>query len=106
MRRKREHRIDGGENLVLRDDLVITPRPLRIERHELDEADRHVLVTTEPREVDDLVVVHASHHDAIDLHRLQPGVLGGGDALEHTEQLIALRDGVEAVALATNRAKR
>ena len=34
-------------------------------------------------EVDDLVVVDAPHHDAVDLHRVEPGVERGVDAGEH-----------------------
>ena len=40
-------------------------------------------------EVDDLVVVDAPHHHAVDLHRVEPGVDRGVDAGEHPVELVA-----------------
>ncbi len=60
-----------------------------VERHELDEAHLDVVIAPEAGEVDDLVVVDAALHDGIDLDRLEAGLLGGLDAVEHTHQLVA-----------------
>ena len=92
-------RRDRVEDLVLRHHLVAGPRPGRVERHELDEPDRDLLLTTPGREVDDLVVVHASLEDHVHLDRIEPGLLRGGDAVEHPFELVTTSDGQEAVAL-------
>ena len=51
------------------------------------------------REVDDLVVVHAAHHDRVDLDRREPGVERGVDAGEHAVELVAPREREEPLAL-------
>ena len=70
--------------------LSAAPLALRVERHELDEAHADALVAAEAREVDDLVVVDAAHHDRVDLHRREAGVERGVDARDHTVELVAL----------------
>ena len=60
---------DALDDLVRGNHLRFTPRALRVERHELDEAHSDPAFASEAREVDDLVVVHAAHHDRVDLHR-------------------------------------
>ena len=79
-------------------DLVVAPLPLRVERHELDEAHADALLATEAREVDDLVVVDAAHHDRVHLHRVEPGDERGVDAGEHPVELVALGERDEALA--------
>ena len=54
--------------------LVATPRAVGVEGHELDEAHADALLATEGGEVDDLVVVDAPHHHAVDLHRIEAGL--------------------------------
>jgi hypothetical protein len=51
-----------------------------------------------PTPFDDLVVVHAPHHDAIDLHRRHPRVEGGVDAREHPLELVAAGQREEGLA--------
>ena len=41
------------------------------------------LLPAEAGEVDRLVVVDPAHHDRVDLHRLEPGLERGVDAVEH-----------------------
>ena len=65
------------------------PGAVGVERHELDEAHAHALGSPEGGEVDDLVVVHAPHHHAVDLHRVEPGVERGVDAGEHLVEVVA-----------------
>ena len=59
-----------------------------VERHELDEPHLDVALAAERREVDDLVVVDAALDDGVDLHRVEPGLLGGLDAVEHVGELV------------------
>src|SRR5260221_225331 len=65
------------------DDLV------GIERHELDEAHADGLLAAEPGQIGDLVVVDATHHDAVDLHRAEAGVDGGVDPGDHPIEVVS-----------------
>ena len=56
------------------------------------------LLAPEGREVDDLVVVDAAHHDAVDLHRVEPGVERGVDSGEHPVELVAAGEREEHLA--------
>ena len=47
------------------------------------------LLAAERGEVDDLVVVDAAHHDAVDLHRVEAGVERGVDPGDHPVELVA-----------------
>src|SRR4029453_16850552 len=47
------------------------------------------LVAAEGRQVDDLVVVDAPHDHDVDLDRVEPGLAGGVDAVEHPLELVA-----------------
>ena len=47
------------------------------------------LLAAEGGEVDDLVVVDATHHDAVDLHRVEAGVERGVDAGDHPVEVVA-----------------
>ena len=60
-----------------------------VEGHELDEAHADAPLATERGEVDDLVVVDAPDHDAVDLHRVEPGVERGVDPGEDPVELVA-----------------
>ncbi len=95
---EREHRVDPFDDLARRDDLVVAPLPLRVERHELDEPHPDALFATEAREVDDLVVVDAAHHDRVHLHGVQSGDERGVDAGEHPVELVALGERKEALS--------
>ena len=80
--------VDRRDDLVLADDLVVHPVRTGVERHELDEPHLDVAVAAERRQVDDLVVVDAALDDGVDLHRVEPGLLGGLDAVEHVGELV------------------
>ena len=82
------------------DHLSSVPRTRRVERHELDEAHARPCVASERGEVDDLVVVDAALEHDVDLHRVEPGLLGGVDAVEHARR--ARRAG----SCATKRSRR
>ena len=88
-----------ADDLVLADDGVGVPAAGRVERHPLDEPHLDALVPPEPGEVDDLVVVDAALHDGVDLDRIEPGLLGGGDPVEDAGQLVAARHRVEPLAV-------
>ena len=75
-----------------------------VERHELDEAHADSLGAPERSEVDDFVVVHTAHDDAVDLHGMQARVERGVDAREHTVELVAPGQLTEGVA--TQRVER
>src|SRR5918996_1453505 len=92
-----EH-LDGRQDLLLADDGVRPPALVGVERHPLDEAHDDAPLPPERRQVDDLVVVDAPHHDGVDLHGVEPRLLGGGDAVEHVVELVAARQLDEAVA--------
>ena len=62
------------------------------------------VVAAEAREVDDLVVVDAAHHDRVDLDRREAGVARRVDPGKHAVELVALRQREEAVA--TQRVER
>ena len=94
---QREDRVDGVEDLASGDDAIHRPLPLRVERHELDEADADATGTPVRREVDDLVVVHAAHDDAVDLDRVEPGVERRVDPGEHALELVAAGERAERV---------
>ena len=47
------------------------------------------LLAAERGEIDDLVVVDAPLDDGVDLDRIEPGLLRGGDPVEHVRQLVA-----------------
>ena len=51
------------------------------------------------REVDDLVVVDAAHHDRVDLDRREPGIERGVDSREHAFQLVAFRQRHKALSV-------
>ena len=78
-----------GDDLVLADDLADVPAATGIEWHPLDEAHLDAPFPAERGEVDELVVVDAAHHDGVDLHRVEAGFAGRGDAVEHPRQLVA-----------------
>src|SRR5438128_631134 len=94
-----EHGIDALEDLACGNNLVVTPLPLRVERHELDEAHADTLLATETREVDDLVVVDPAHDDGVDLDRRQTGMERGIDPRQYPLELVALGEREEAFAL-------
>src|SRR5438270_830135 len=73
-RLQRVHRRDGVHDLVTGHHLLRPPRPVGVERHELDEPDLDPPLPPEGGELDDLVVVHAPHEHAVDLDPLEPGV--------------------------------
>ena len=92
-------RADELDDLGLGHDLVVAPRLVGVEGHELDEPDDDALVATPADEVEDLVVVDALHDHAVDLDRLEPGLDGGVDAVEHLVELVATGELDEAVAV-------
>src|SRR6185437_16715119 len=61
-------------------------------RHELDEAHVPGMLERQPRQILELVVVHAAHHDDVDLDRVEPGVLRGERRPYWIEPEVAPRD--------------
>src|SRR5918996_208118 len=92
-----EH-LDGRQDLLLANDGVRPPGLVGVERHPLDEAHDDAPLPPERRQGDDLVVVDAPHHDGVDLHGVEPRLLGGGDAVEQVVELVGARRLDEAVA--------
>ncbi len=88
---------DPLDDLLEGDDAVTGPSAVRIERHVLDESDRHPTLASVRREVEEFVVVDAAHHDGVDLHRVQPDFNCGVDAIEHLNELVAPRQLEESV---------
>ena len=80
-------------------DLVATPLPLCVERHELDESNADALVATETREVDDLVVVDPTHDDDVHLDRRKSREERRVDTGQHPFELVALGEREETFAL-------
>ena len=68
-----------------------------VEGHELDESHPDAPFAAECGEVDDLAVVDAAHHDAVDLHRVEPGVESGVDPGEDAVEVVAARERQEHV---------
>ena len=94
----------GNTASIALEDLVRRARPGRdvqspvgVEGHELDEAHADAPLAAEGGEVDDLVVVDAAHHDAVDLHRVEAGVERGVDPGEHPVEVVAAGERAEHV---------
>ena len=73
------------------------PSGVGVERHELDEPDHDPLVATEAGEVEDLVVVDTPDQHDVDLDRIEPGLLGRTDAVEHLGQFVPTGEFEEAI---------
>ena len=79
--------LDDRPHLGVGQDLVLVPRLVGVERHELDEADLVGLLARERGEAQDLVLGEAAQRDRVDLDRAQLGVrLGGLEAGEHARR--------------------
>ena len=72
-------------------------REVLFDRHHLDETDEDFAVARQGREVAQLVVVVAAHHDAVEFHRLEARRKGRVDAGQHALESGPARDRVEAV---------
>ncbi len=83
--RMREHFI-GGQ------DLAAGPDFLRIERHELDEADFDLALAGEADERDEVGLRDAFDGDGIQLDLLKPAARRGFDAGEHARKIVAAGD--------------
>ena len=87
---ERVHGVDRGDDLVLADDLVVRPsRPSASSGMNSMKRTSTPALAAERGEVDDLVVVDAALDDGVDLHRVEAGLLGGLDAVEHVVELVA-----------------
>src|SRR6516164_9871841 len=78
----------AADNLIERDHDLRRPYAIFFQRHEFDEADDNGFFAREPAEGGDLIIVEAAQENAIHLHWIQAGTLGGPDAREHA--LIAI----------------
>ena len=83
---------DRRNDLGFGDDLLVGPLPLRIEWHEFNEANSDAAFAAEAGEVDDFVIIHAAHHDAVDLHRCEACAHCGIDAFKHLVEFISTSD--------------
>ena len=97
-RLEREHRANGGDDLVLGEHLIVGPTALRVERHELDESDRDAFGPTELGEVDEFIVVDPAHGHDIELDRGQSGFDCRIDSVEHLGKFIAAGDLGESIS--------
>jgi hypothetical protein len=96
---QRIHGVDAVENLLRRNDFLLRPLVVGVERHELDEAESDALVPSECRQVDNFVVVDAAHHDRVDLYRCETRVERGIDSCEHTVQFVSASQREKRLAL-------
>ncbi len=66
------NRLDARSHFISRDQILIRitiGQHARTERHELDESNRPVSITSKAREVCDFVIIDASHHHNIQFDR-------------------------------------
>src|SRR5467141_5337336 len=71
-RLERKLAVDRLDDVAAGDDALHRPDAVGIERHEFDKANLVALLPRQTREVDDLVVVAAAHHDHVELDRAEP----------------------------------
>src|SRR6266480_791999 len=81
--------VDRLDDVAAGDDALHRPDAVGIEWHELDKADFIAFATREACEVDDLIVVAATHHDHIELDRAESGRTRGRQAAQHPVERIA-----------------
>ena len=90
-RLERKLTVDGFDDVAARDHGVHRPDAIRVERHELDEADFIPLAAREFGEIDDLVVVAPAHHHHVELDRAEPRGARRGQAPHHPVECIPPR---------------
>ena len=89
--------LDQRSDLAAGEHLVLAPCLVRVERHELDEADDVRLAPGELGQGRHLLLGEAADRDAVDLDRAQLRIaLGLGQPAEHLVQGVAARDLREA----------
>src|SRR6266571_3416526 len=94
---QREKILDLLLDAPARDDLLVGPDVVAVKRHELDEPHLVAALPSKAREVHNLVVIAALHHNHVQLDRPQAGFLRGVDAVHRSLELVAPRDLVEAL---------
>src|ERR1700722_6977860 len=75
-RHQRAKAVELVDHLLERNDYFRGPQAVFFERHELDKANNHSLVTREAGKGNDLVIVEAAQQHAVPLDRTQAGSLG------------------------------
>ena len=78
--------VDAADDLGGGDDVVRAPAVGRANVHVFDEPHDQAVGAGEAGELDQAVVVDAPLDDRVQLDRPQPGLLGGGDALQYPRQ--------------------
>ena len=105
--REREHRVDPLEDLGRGHHLVgASTSPSASSGMNSMKRTPTPLLAPERGEVDDLVVVDAADHDAVDLHRVEAGVERGVDAGEHPVEVVAAGERAGTPRGAASRARR
>ena len=76
----------GGEQ-----DLLSLPEMAGVERHVLDESQLQTVLLAKTAQRDDVVLGHSPHGDRVDLHRMETGILGRQNSLDHLLETGAAR---------------
>src|SRR5581483_4844442 len=78
-RRWREwrNRAESGENLVAGHHVLPRERTQVADGHELDESHMPRMVDRKARQIFELIVIDATHHDHVELDRLETSILRG-----------------------------
>src|SRR5690348_11321807 len=95
---------DALEHLIARHDMLSAQLAKATHRHQLDEPHMPWVIECQPREVDDLVVVDASHDDDIQLDGVEAGMLCCQRRANGIESEIAPGDTLDPLGAKTIRA--
>jgi len=84
-----ENFTDGSHDLFLTHDPIVRPAFVGIEWHPFDESNHDAHVTTKTSEVHELVIIHASHDDTVDLYRVKTSFERCINAIEDRVEFIS-----------------